>query len=214
MLDAQSLLDHVRNAESDDEEEAVQSALAQNPDLPSDLLAWAARAMAEEDAVKPSDASVFRAAFLAVPDPALKGRLRLAQAELMLICGDPDQYVLDAMIDALGWNPDLEGAYEGTFDKLRGSSDLDWTEAFENVENRGLLPKDALALLRHLIERAEAGVVTGDPPYFMPLGPRKGATLADVETLVAQGQRAEALAARRGATGEDFPTARRAIFGA
>jgi hypothetical protein len=169
--------------------------------------------MNEEVDLAPSDIQALRALAGAVEDPDLRGRLRLAQAELMHVHGDSDQYVLEIAIDAIGWNPDLAAAYELVFDKLRGSSDLDWTEAFEKIKGRGRLPKDALALLRHLVERAEEGVKTGEKPYFMPLAPTDGATLADVQARVTSGQLAEAIAARRGATGEDFPTARRVIFG-
>ncbi|MRG93662.1 hypothetical protein [Polyangium spumosum] len=211
-MDAQSLLDRLRDDDSLDEEEVAQSALAENPDLPAELLAWAARVMNEEETAADADASTLRAVAIAVEDPAIKGRLRLAQAEIMLIRGDSDQDVLEAALDAVGWSPDLAAAYELTFDKLRGSSDLDWTEAFSKIERRGRLPEDALALLRHVIERAEAGVRTGEKPYFMPLSPTEGATLADVEALVGAGLFAEAIAARRGAIGEDFPSARRLIF--
>ncbi|MDI1475438.1 hypothetical protein [Polyangium sp. y55x31] len=211
-MDAQSLLDRLRNDDTADEEEIAKLALADNPDLPAELLAWAARAMNEEVTIERADASTFRAVSRAVKDPALKGRLRFAQAELMHVSADSDQYVLDAAIDAVGWAPDLAGAYELIFDKLRGSSDLDWTEAFEKIGGRSL-PEDALALLRHVIERAEAGVRTGDKPYFLKFDPTEGATPADVEAFVGKGLLAEALAARRGAMGEDFATARRAIFG-
>ncbi|MDC3989342.1 hypothetical protein [Polyangium jinanense] len=211
-MDAQSLLDRLRNDDDADEKKTAKSALSDNPDLPAELLAWAARAVNEEVAIERADASTFLAVSLVVTDPALKGRLRFAQAELMHVSSDSDQYVLDAAIDAVGWAPDLAGAYELIFDKLRGSSDLDWTEAFEKIGGRGL-PKDALALLRHVIERTEAGVRTGDKPYFLKFAPTEGATLADVEAFVAQGLLAEAVAARRGAAGEDFPTARRAILG-
>ncbi|MDI1444065.1 hypothetical protein [Polyangium sp. 6x1] len=210
-MNAQSLLDRLRDDDTADEDEIAKSALADNPDLPAELLAWAARAMNEEVAIERADPSTFRAVSQAVKDPDLKGRLRLAQAELMLIQGD-DQSVLEAAIDAIGWNPDLQSAYELVFSQLRGSSSLDWTEMFEKVEGRGRLPKDALALLRHVIERAELGVKTGEKPYFLTFAPSEGATLADVQAFVEKGLFAEALAARRGAAGEDFPTARRVLF--
>ena len=210
-MDAQSFLDRLRNDDDVDLREFAKSALADNPELPAELLAWAARAMNEEGVIERADASTFLVVSLAVTDPALKGHLRLAQAEIMEASGDSHQYVLDAAIDAVGWAPDLARAYELTFDKLRGSSDLDWTEAFEKIGGRGL-PEDALALLRHVIERAEIGVKTGDKPYFLRFAPTDGATRADVQAFLEKGLLAEAVAAHRGATGEDFPTARRAVF--
>ena len=213
-MDARSLLDKLQD-DATDELDAVRAALAENPDLPAEFLALAEHVANEETAPPPSVIVDLRVALSTVArlvqDPGLRGRLHLAQADLMLASGDSDQYVLEAAIQAAGWNPDLDRAYELTFDQLRGSSDLDWTEAMEKIEGR--LPKDALALLRHVIERAEAGVKTGEKPYFLRFDPTEGATLADAAALVAGGLLAEAVAARRGATGEDFPTARRAVFG-
>ena len=62
-----------------------------------------------------------------------------------------------------------------------------------------------------LVGAAASRVVRDKTPETDRLAPRDGATLADAEALAASGDLAEAIAARCGATGEDFVTARRAV---
>jgi hypothetical protein len=197
------LVEHYRAAPESDRPALIAAAFAAQPELPHELIAWAA----EAEGVLPGDFWLFCDAADLVADEAVKGALLLASAELRWMEGDPAQYVATGAIDAVRWNPDLPRAYEVVYEILASYSDILWEDALAACVEAAL-PADAVALLRHMIMRGEA---RGETPPFLSLAPREGASLAEADALAAEGKLAEAIAARRGATSEDFATARRAV---
>ncbi|APR84720.1 Hypothetical protein A7982_10069 [Minicystis rosea] len=191
-----------RDTAEADRADLLKNGLAADPQMIDALLAWAADA----EGVESGDFWLFSDLADQVRDRHVKARLQIAEAELRWLSGDSQQNVLSAAIGAIGFDADLPRAYEITYELLINTSDLVWEDAFERLS----APKDAIALLRHLIERGDAKAEGA--PWVLSLAPKEGAQLSEVDTLVAAGRRAEAIAARRGATGEDFATARRALF--
>lgn len=197
-MNASTWVAQYRDTPEDDRGELVKRLLAEAPQSIDALLAWAA----EGEGVESGDHWLFSDAAEQVADRHVKARLHLAEAELRWLSGDSQQNVLSVAIDAIGCDPDLPRGYEITYELLINSSDLVWEDAFERLS----APKDAIALLRHLIDRGDAKAKGA--PAFLSLA----ATQGDVAALIAEGKQAEAIGARRAATGEDFATARRAIF--
>lgn len=169
------------------------------------LLAWADPRLGGEVPVDRED--YFLCTDIA---PAFDGeeraRVMLIDAQLRAVHGDAAQNVLDLVIGAIGCDPGSAEAHAMLYETLAGNADLVWEDAVERLPR---LAPDAQRFFDHVLERA-ACWQSGDPAA-LPLAPRAGATLADAASLAAEGQLAEAIAARRGATGEDFAAARRAV---
>lgn len=195
----------LRALASEAREEAARAARAEHPDLLQRILDWANPRLGGEVPVESDDFY-----FCTEIAPAFEGRERaritLLDAELRGVYGDSTQNVIGLVIEAIGLDPDSAEAHVMLYDILSGNPSLVWEDAAERLPP---LAPDARRFFDHLVERG-ACWQSGDPP-FLDLSPRAGATLAEAEALAAAGKLAEAISARRGASGEDFPTARRAV---
>lgn len=166
----------------------------------AELLSWAA----EAEGVEPGDFWLFSDLADLVDSRESAGMLKLAEAELRWMEGDSTQSVLEVAIEAVGFNGDLSRAYEVTYELLYNHDDLVWEDAMERLDPDET-PADAIALLAHMIARAEAA--RNDGPPFLGLAPTAG----DPKALAANGQIAEAINARMHA-GAPFPAARAAVL--
>lgn len=204
-MDTAALLAHLRSLSSEEREPAARAARDAHTELVTALIAWARLRLAGDVPVEQDD--YFLCTNIA---PAFerreRGHVELLDAELRSVYGDSTQNVIELVIAALGDDPDSAEAHVMLYEILAGESSLVWEEAVEKLPP---LAPDADRFFKHVLERAVCWQ-SGDPP-FLSLDPRAGATLVEAEELAARGQLAEAVAARRGATGEDFAAARRVV---
>ncbi len=112
-------------------------------------------------------------------------------------------------IGSIGFDPDSAAAHEMLFDALRNN---DYLVVEDAVDKMPVLPPAAARLFEHIVKRGSDRET--EQPYSLSLLPAAGASAADAAALEAAGKLAEAVAARRGALGEDFTTARNAVCGA
>lgn len=190
-----------------DRSELLQRGLSEHPDFIEAMLAWAENA----EGVENGDFWLFSDAVEFVESMVDRGRLCEAEASLRWMEGDSQQFVLDTAFAALRNHADLQRPYEMIYELLVNSRDLVWADALEKWQ--GVRPPaDALALVRHLIDRVENN--RDEAPAFLPLAPRKGSSVGDIDAFIQSGRLAEAMAARRFVYGEDFALARKNVFAA
>lgn len=199
-MNALDLIASYRAADEASRPELVAAAYEAHPSLAQALIAWASEAEGVED----GDHWLFADLAGLVEQPSLRAEVRVAEAEVRWMTGDSVQYVLETAMDAIATDPDLSRPYEIVYELMVNHSDLVWEDAFERLTEA---PPDARALVLHLVERSEKRLEGA--PWSLSLAPTAG----DAAALQRAGHFAEALAARRLERGEDFPTARRAIFG-
>lgn len=199
-MNALDLVERYRAADEAGRADLVAEAYDADPSLPQALILWAERAEGVED----GDHWLFADLAELIDEPTVRAEIRVAEAEIRWMTGDSVQYVLETAMDAIATDPDLPRPYEIVYEVMVNHSDLVWEDGFERLRE---VPLDARALLRHLVQRSEKRLKGA--PWAISLAPAAGDTAA----LQHAGQLAEALAARRFELGEDFPSARRAIFG-
>jgi hypothetical protein len=199
-MDAGDVVATYRATDEGSRTDFVAEAYEADPSLPRLLVHWAAQA----DGVEEGDHWLFADLAELVEEPAARAEVRVAEAEVRWMTGDSVQYVLETAVEAISTDADLPRPYEIFYELMVNHSDLVWEDALERID--GSAPPDAKALLLHLVQRSEKR--GQGAPWSLSFAPAAGHAAA----LQAAGQLAEALAARRLEHGEDFPTARRAIF--